>query len=75
MVNNMDTRKINFRFSEKEMDTLDFFKQSGIPYSQTVKKALEEYYQRHNSEFRKSQRASSAPVRDPEESYHERDEQ
>lgn len=64
-------RRIDFRFTEIEMETLDFFKATGIPYSQTIKKALEEYYQRHQSEFRKINRSSSSPERDPEETYHE----
>ncbi len=44
----LKNRRIDFRFTEVEMETLDFFKAAGIPYAQTVRKALDEYYLRHH---------------------------
>lgn len=37
-------KRIDFRFTETEMDTLDFYKQRGIPYAETIRRALEAYY-------------------------------
>ena len=66
-------KRIDFRFSEVEMEALDFFKAVGIPYSQTICKALEEYYRNHHRNTKLGDIGKPLVERDPEESYHELD--
>ena len=62
-------RRIDFRFNEKEMETLDFFKAMGIKYAETIRRALEEYYRAHHRNTQVKDMAAQKPdEKFPEES-------
>lgn len=62
----MEKKKLNFRFTNIEMDTLDFYKQRGIPYAETIRRALEAYYQANGRNIKMADIGKIGPVDDEE---------
>lgn len=55
-------KRYEFKFGDLETDILEFFKQAGVPYAVTVRRALGEYYQNHHRNTKVSDLGKSKGV-------------